>query len=84
MCSCYNVQESYNKTLEESISEIVRNLTVESKSTSKYRRTKESAEDDRISAATLGYLGGLVLGIAASVILCIDAFNLFNLFCVPN
>ena len=82
LCGCDSVTQSVAVivTLEEKIETLVKNLTVETKSTSKYRRSKESAEDDRASAITLGYFGGAIMGVTAAIIIFLDVVSLYKLF----
>ncbi|XP_078321391.1 uncharacterized protein LOC144621645 [Crassostrea virginica] len=67
----------YNFTrLQEKVIEIKKNLSVDIKNTSAYRRSLTCASDQRPSAAHVGYLGIAILSLTCGLLLCADLLNL--------
>jgi len=60
------------KEIEQVAEEIKKNLTVDSKTTSSYLRSKTSAHDPRESAKYMGLLGTLLVVVPMTVILLLD------------
>ena len=80
---CFNTTNViYNSTaLEEQTLEIVANLTVDAKTTSKYTRSKISIDDKRSSSMYIGVAGSLILGILAGFFLLPDLINVIRFLC---
>ena len=62
--------------LQEKVIEIKKNLSVDIKNTSAYRRSLTCASDQRPSAAHVGYLGIGILSLTCGLLLCADLLNL--------
>ncbi|XP_060072985.1 uncharacterized protein LOC132552807 [Ylistrum balloti] len=58
--------------LSQRLENIVKNLTVPKKSTNAYQRKLVCAEDSRLSAMSLGYVGVMLLLIPLAILLCFD------------
>lgn len=80
MCSdAFNaVSKVLNSSEAEQIAEeISKNLTVEPKSTSTYKRSKISAQDDRSSAKTMGVVGLIFVIVPLASIILYDSKKIF-------
>lgn len=60
------------ETLKEEINDMKENLTLNSKQTSLAIRRRTSARDDRLSAASCGYVGIGILSAVAILMVCSD------------
>ncbi|KAH3849967.1 hypothetical protein DPMN_092372 [Dreissena polymorpha] len=60
------------KEVEERAQEFVKNLTIDSKNTSAYFRSKTSAKDDRPSAMHMGLVGIVVVVVPMVLIILVD------------
>jgi hypothetical protein len=87
-CSCACVKE-YNHTMTQAeldvrLSEIVQNLTVPKKTTSRFIRSKISVQDKRPEVAYVGSLGIVLMSVVISLIVLPDLYTfgrfLFLLF----
>lgn len=67
-----------NKTLEEWVNEVKKELTVNRKTTSAYTRTQISVYDERPSAVTIGVTGILLICTIALLLLLSDMIDLFK------
>lgn len=67
-----------NKTLEEWITEVKKELRVNRKTTSAYTRTQTSVYDERPSAVTIGVTGILLICTIALLLLLSDMIDLFK------
>ncbi|XP_055998495.1 uncharacterized protein LOC125647442 [Ostrea edulis] len=65
-------------TVEQKIVELKRNLTLDTKNTSAYRRSLTCAEDSRPSSAYIGYLGIGLLSVTGGLFLCLDFSRLLG------
>jgi hypothetical protein len=65
-------------TLEQRVVELKRNLTLDTKNTSAYRRSLTCAEDSRQSSAYIGYLGIGLLSVTGGLFLCLDFSRLLG------
>ena len=63
-------------TLQEKVIEMKKNLSVDIKNTSAYRRSLTCALDQRPSSAYVGYLGITILSLMGGLLLCADLSNL--------
>ncbi|XP_071087721.1 uncharacterized protein [Haliotis cracherodii] len=82
LCRCGERLILANETklfLEQFDIEIKENLTLDTKSLSAYIRTKTSAEDERPSAQSFGYLGITLLSITFGVFILSDLLSLFKI-----
>ncbi|XP_021357698.1 location of vulva defective 1-like [Mizuhopecten yessoensis] len=81
VCLCTCVTSNFNLTaeqLEETIQELKKSLTVSKTELSSYKRKLISAPDSRQSAASIGYVGVLVIGfVFGSVVFC-DGISLYR------
>ena len=66
------------KEIERVAEEIKKNLTVDTKTTSSYLRSKTSAHDPRESAKYMGLLGTLLVVVPMGVILLLDVKKIFT------
>ncbi|XP_062603939.1 uncharacterized protein LOC134265733 [Saccostrea cucullata] len=66
--------------LQKKIDAIQTNLTIDSKNTTKHKRTLISAPDDRISARNVGLVGVVVIFLVVFVIVSFDFINIFQIF----
>lgn len=67
-----------NKTLEEWINEVKKELRVNRKTTSAYTRTQTSVYDERPSAITIGVTGILLICTVALILSLSDMIDLFK------
>lgn len=67
-----------NKTLEEWVNEVKKDLTVNRKTTSAYTRTQISVYEERPSAVTIGVTGILLICTIALLLLLSDMIDLFK------
>ncbi|XP_078321527.1 uncharacterized protein LOC111112473 [Crassostrea virginica] len=63
-------------TLQEKVIEMKKNLRVDFRNTSAYRRSLTCALDQRPSSAYVGYLGITILSLMGGLLLCVDLSNL--------
>ncbi|XP_062604160.1 uncharacterized protein LOC134265980, partial [Saccostrea cucullata] len=87
-CPCTCVKK-HNTTLTESellarLAVIVQNLTISKKTTSIYRRSKISAQDNRPQALYVGSVGIAILFIVANLIVLPDLLKLFHYLYVTH
>lgn len=86
-CVCYDVH-SNGTSLEDVISELIRNLTLDKSGLSSTRRQLTSADDDRVSAKCLGISGLIMMVSFCSLFIINDAvtfcFYQYNRFCLFN
>ncbi|XP_061171992.1 neuropilin-1a-like [Saccostrea echinata] len=83
-CPCTCVKQ-HNSTLTEKelrarLAGIVQNLTISKKTTSIYKRSKISAQDNRPQVMYVGSIGIAILIIVSSLIVLPDLFKLFQFF----
>ncbi|CAG2230402.1 unnamed protein product [Mytilus edulis] len=75
-CKCEDRNVPYlqinSKELTERLEELRENLTIPKHQTSRYRRTKTSMSDHRMSSATIGVFGVIILTVVFGSILIID------------
>jgi hypothetical protein len=72
MCSCPSNQTLWNEELLVKITKLKIEISVDRKNTSKYRKTKLSATDNRKSSRNLGILGIVVLVIPILLVVTND------------
>ena len=63
-------------TLQERVDDLKKNLTIDTRNTSSYRRSLTCASDPRPSAAHVGYLGICILSVTGGLLLCADLSRL--------
>ncbi|XP_041369811.1 uncharacterized protein LOC121383780 [Gigantopelta aegis] len=83
MCPCYTwVREQPSAIELQRILDMIRNLLlVRRNETSKFRRNRVSATDERVSARRIGFLGIFVFSAIVFLIVLSDFISLFQTFC---
>lgn len=83
LCSCVCTQTNFSTTpqeLQDRIDDIVEQLTVPIKTTSKYVRSKTSAQDSRPGVVYVGSIGLAILCIISGLIVLPDLFTVLRFF----
>lgn len=75
LCPCSNYQNVSNQELMEQLQEIIKELKVDVKTTSSYKRSLISADDKRPSAKVSGFLGLVLLIIVLLFFVISDVIN---------
>lgn len=67
-----------NASLSSKTDHLINKLRMEKKSLSSYKRTKISAEDDRVTSKYLGWFGGIIVTLLFCFIVFLDVLQILN------